>query len=100
MLYYAIFFFVALGAKLLFALVTIYLLFPADRSCNACDGETLLLQMGTGERLLSRFCLGALQRRWCPACRWEGFTRRVPMPKNGAAVASGPTTPTSPYREG
>ncbi|CAN5715371.1 hypothetical protein BH23GEM3_BH23GEM3_19660 [soil metagenome] len=96
MLYYVIFFFVALGAKLLFALVTIYLLFPAERSCNECDGETLLLQMGAGGRMLSRLCLGALQRRWCPACRWEGFTRRGPAQESGAAIASGPTAPTSP----
>lgn len=75
MLYYSLFIFLAFGAKLLLALVMIYLLLPADRRCNQCDHETLLLQMSSSGRWLSLACLGTLQRRWCPACGWEGFAR-------------------------
>jgi hypothetical protein len=75
MLYYSIFFFLAFGAKLLLALVMIYMLLPGDRRCNQCDDETLLLQLSRGRLWLARACLDRLQRRWCPACGWEGYAR-------------------------
>jgi len=75
MLYYVLFFFLAMGAKLGLALVMIYLLLPSDRRCNHCDEETLLMQMSPGHVWLSRLCLGKLQRRWCPSCRWEGYAQ-------------------------
>ncbi len=83
MLHWLFFFFIAVGAKLILALVTIYLLFPSDNCCNNCDGETLLLQMGRSGRAVSRLLLGTLQRRWCPRCGWEGLAR------TGRLVASG-----------
>lgn len=73
--YYLLFFFAAVGAKLIMAMVTVYLLFSTERSCNACDGETLPLRMGAPARALSRLLGGRLQRRWCPRCGWEGSTR-------------------------
>jgi hypothetical protein len=94
MLYWLLFFFVAVGAKLLLALVTIYLLLPSERSCNQCDGETLLLRMGRGGRLLARVFLGRLQRRWCPGCGWEGLARGRPFPESGTPIAAGSTAPT------
>jgi hypothetical protein len=92
MLYYVLFFFLAMGAKLLLALIMIYLLLPADRSCNLCDEETLLLQLSRGNRWLSVFCLGTLQRRWCPACGWEGYARSTqPAPRAAPAFADPPS---------
>ena len=75
MLYWVLFGFVALGAKLILAAITIYLLLPTDRRCNGCDDETLLLRMERGSRLLSLVLLGRIQRRWCPRCGWEGLAR-------------------------
>jgi hypothetical protein len=72
---YLLFAFVAVGTKLLLALVTIYLLLPADRRCDLCDGETLPLRMGPAGRALGRLMRRHLGRRWCPACGWSGFAR-------------------------
>lgn len=81
MRYYLLFFFVTVGAKLLLAMVMIYLLFPSDRTCNTCDEETILVRSG---RLLAVLAFGRLQKRWCPRCGWEGFAR---LPRPAAAVA-------------
>ncbi|HEX8693490.1 MAG TPA: hypothetical protein VF746_13795 [Longimicrobium sp.] len=75
MLTWIFLFFVAFGAKVLLAFAMIYLIFPADRVCNECDGETLPIQMGPVGRFLSALSLGRVQRRWCPRCGWEGLTR-------------------------
>lgn len=90
MLYWLLYFFLAFGAKLLLALVTIYLLLPVESSCNGCDEETLLLQPRRGDRVLSLVCLGRLQRRWCPHCGWEGFAR---IRSTGAGVPDRSRTP-------
>jgi hypothetical protein len=86
MLYYILFFFVALGAKLLLALATIYLLFPTERGCVGCDHDTLLVRPEMIGRMLERVSRGRLQWRWCPHCRWEGWTRVLPAAR--AAVSS------------
>lgn len=75
MLYYAFFLFVAFGAKLLLALVMIYMLLPTDRRCDECDEETLLIQLRGTWRALSRLAGGRVQRRWCPRCNWYGLAR-------------------------
>ena len=77
MLAYLLFFFAAVGAKLILAVLTIFLLLPTDRRCTECDGETLLVRMGGFGRFVSRLMFGILQRRWCPRCGWEGTTRRT-----------------------
>jgi hypothetical protein len=78
MLYYLLFLFIAVGAKLWLALAMIYLLFPADQRCNNCDEETLLMQPSRASRWMAVLCLGTLQRRWCLACGWEGYARCAP----------------------
>lgn len=95
--YYLLFFFVAVGAKLILAVVTVYLLFSTDRSCSACDGETLPLRMRAPGRLLSWLLAGKLQRRWCPRCGWEGFTRTGGQSLAASEEATRPTRP-SPRR--
>jgi len=65
----------AAAPKALLAFAMIYLIFPADRVCSECDGETLAIRMGPAGRLLSWMSRGAVQRRWCPRCGWEGLTR-------------------------
>src|SRR5215213_6885307 len=75
MLTWIFFCFVAFGAKALLAFAMIYLIFPADRVCSGCDGETLPIRMGVAGRMLSRLSFGYVQRRWCPRCGWEGLTR-------------------------
>jgi hypothetical protein len=91
MLYYALFFFVALGAKLLLALVTIYLLFPTEASCVECDGETLPVRPAYLGGMLARLAANRLQWRWCPRCGWEGLSRThrlrarpTPLPSRSA----------------
>jgi hypothetical protein len=91
MLYYSIFFFLAFGAKLLLALVMIYMLLPVDRCCNQCDNETLLLQMSRANRWFSWTCLGTLQRRWCPSCGWEGYARSPAAHAHAPATTGSPT---------
>lgn len=88
MLAYLLFFFAAVGAKLILAVLTIFLLLPTDRSCTECDGETMLVRMGRFGRGISRLMFGILQRRWCPRCGWEGTTRR-----SRALVAHPPAAP-------
>lgn len=92
--WHLLFFFVAFGSKLVLALVTIYLLLPAETSCSDCDGETLLLRMGRVGRTASRLAGGRLQRRWCPRCGWEG-TVRAPR---GRGLSPAPLHPGTPAR--
>ena len=83
------FIFIAIGAKAVLAVATIYLLFPTDRQCSNCDGEMLLLQLGRGGRIASRLLRGRLQRRWCPRCGAEGWARTAPSdPRLPPAVAA------------
>lgn len=93
MLYYwLLFFFVAFGAKALLALVMIYLLLPRDRTCSRCDRETVLVHHGGLGLVVSGFFLGRVQRRWCPACGWEGLAQRVGSPAEPSAVSLGAIT--------
>lgn len=69
------FFFMAFIAKLLLAVAMCYFIFPAERTCDTCDAETLPVRMGAAGRLMSRLMLGTLQKRWCPRCGWQGMTR-------------------------
>lgn len=91
MIYYILFLFIAFGSKLLLALLMIYMLLPSVRSCNSCDGETLLIRPTGSRRVLYALTLGRVQRRWCPRCGWDGFARRVPPP-----VAMAPASPGAP----
>ncbi|CAN5788095.1 hypothetical protein BH20GEM3_BH20GEM3_00060 [soil metagenome] len=93
---YLFFLFVAVVAKLVLAALTIFLLFPTDRCCTECDGETLLVRMGPFGRGVSRALRGTLQRRWCPRCGWEGITR-VPRRRRVTSPAS-LVKPPSPTR--
>ncbi|MDQ3555399.1 MAG: hypothetical protein M3409_01290 [Gemmatimonadota bacterium] len=73
--WYLLFFFVTFGSKLVLAVITIYLICPADPRCGRCEGETLLIRMGWFGRVCAPLLLWTVQRRWCPACGWEGFCR-------------------------
>ena len=75
MLIWIAFFFVAFISKLLLAAAMCYFIFPSDRTCDECNGDTLPVRMGAVGRALSWLMLGRLQRRWCPRCGWEGITR-------------------------
>lgn len=94
MLTWILFFFLAFGAKVVLAFAMIYFIFPGDRVCNECDGETLPLQMGPAGRLFSKLMLGAVQRRWCPRCGWEGLTRTGHLRRAWMAPESGPRAAT------
>jgi hypothetical protein len=87
-----LFFFIAFGAKALLAFVMIYLIFPSDRVCNVCDGETLPVRMGAPGRLMQTLLLGRVQRRWCPRCGWEGLTRVTRPPAVPAVAVAGQPT--------
>jgi ribosomal protein S27AE len=81
--YYALYVFVAVGAKLILALVMIYLLLPDDRRCDRCDEETLLLRTGRGGRWALGLLRHRVQWRFCPRCGWEGLARCAPPPGGG-----------------
>jgi hypothetical protein len=84
------FFFVAFFAKVGLAVAMCYLIFPAERTCDGCNAETLPVRMGLGGRMLSRLMLGRLQRRWCPRCEWEGYTRTGSMDAHAPFTAGEP----------
>ena len=69
------FFFLAFGSKVVLALAMCYLIVPAEVTCDSCDAETLPVRMGPWGRGVNRLLLGTLQKRWCPACGWQGITR-------------------------
>lgn len=96
MLTWLFFFFIAFGSKVLLAMAMIYFLFPADRVCSECDGETLPVRMGPVGRGVSRVMLGRLQRRWCPRCGWEGMARTGRRPHPAHALAAGRGTRVGP----
>lgn len=95
MLTWIVFFFIAFGAKVVLAFAMIYLIFPTDRVCSECDGETLPIRMGVVGRLLSWMSRGAVQRRWCPRCGWEGLTRSGRLPADATPYPL-PPQPTRP----
>lgn len=76
--YYLLYFFIAVGAKLVLAMLMIYLLLPADTRCSGCDRESLLLRPGGLGLLGSKITFGHVQRRWCPSCGAHYLARRVP----------------------
>ncbi len=94
MLYWYLFFFVTVGAKLVLAALMIYLLLPTDRRCSRCDDDTLLMRPSRFGRIGSRLTLGRVQWRWCPRCGWEGLARRGADPSPSAGVPRDSTTPT------
>jgi hypothetical protein len=68
----------------------IYMLLPSERSCNSCDGETLLIRPSGFAGGLARLTRGRLQQRWCPRCEWYGFSRLVPAPREPSATVADP----------
>lgn len=96
MLYwYLLYFFVAVGAKLLLAMLTIYLLLPSDARCSGCDEETLLIRPRLLGRVGGWLSLGRVQWRWCPRCAWEGMARR---PARTRPLPGAPSTPARTHR--
>jgi hypothetical protein len=89
---YLLFFFVAFGAKAVLALVTIYCIFPTERSCPECDGDTLPLRMSRLGRLVARLLLRRVERRWCPRCGWDGMTRTARREPGPVSLAVGTET--------
>jgi hypothetical protein len=84
--FWILFFFIALGAKVLLAFVMVYLLLPSDGRCARCDADTLLLKPGWFGRIGTILTFGRAQWRWCPRCGTEGFaqrTKQVPPPAAG-----------------
>jgi hypothetical protein len=75
--YYLLFFFIAMGAKFVLALLMIYLLLPGDDRCMDCDADTLLLGGDRAALFVTRTLRARLQRRWCPACGGESLARPV-----------------------
>jgi hypothetical protein len=86
MLTWIAFFFVAFIAKLGLAMAMCYLIFPADRTCDHCNADTLAVRMGVLGRAMSRLMMGTLQRRWCPRCGWQGITRTGRLADLGASI--------------
>jgi|GEM_PF-2041343 len=75
---WTLFIFIALGAKVILALVTIFMLLPSDRRCSGCGQETLLMEMAGALAVLALAMGGRIERRWCPGCGWDGLGRCRP----------------------
>lgn len=96
MLYYwLLFFFLAFGAKVVLALLMIYLLLPKERYCGECDEETLLIRTNLAGRIGFALSFGRVQWRWCPRCGWEGLARPPGDPETHEVE---PVTPRAPSR--
>jgi hypothetical protein len=66
-----------------------YRALPRGRSCPSCSQETLQV-VSPGIRILSKVVPKlTLQRRWCPTCAWDGYTRELSLrPAPALVVAS------------
>ncbi len=80
--------FATVGSKILLGLAAIYLLLPTERSCPACDGETLPLRGALPAELLCR--LFRIQRRWCTRCGRSALARRSREPRVFVGPADAP----------
>lgn len=77
-----------------------YRALPRGCACPNCAQDTLPL-LSRSIRIVKRFWPQlALQRRWCPTCSWDGFTRvheTIPAPALLTGLVS--TRQTRPLRE-
>lgn len=96
--YYLLYFFLAVGLKLVLAFVMIYLLLPSDRRCDECDAETLLVRHSAATELVSRLSLRRLHWRWCPRCGRQGWARAGRGATPGAQPRPKPARPASGTR--
>lgn len=67
-------------APLVLSAVVSYRTLPDERSCPLCGGETIPLLARWLRRVSAVKPGAALQRRWCPTCRWEGLCRLEDRP--------------------
>jgi hypothetical protein len=86
-LFIAVFGFVVIGARVVLAVVVIYLLTPSQHSCIGCDGETLVLTAAPGFVRIGR--LFAVERRWCVRCGRTTLIRSMPPPVEPPAARRG-----------
>jgi hypothetical protein len=71
--FFAVFAFVLLGARILLALVVIYFLTPQQSRCIGCDGETITVEPARG--LVGAARALRLESRWCTRCGRTTLTR-------------------------
>jgi hypothetical protein len=81
-------FFALLGSKCLMGIAAVYLLLPADRRCNLCDAELLMLATPRGVSGMLR--LLRIERRWCMECRRESLCRQESRLRPLRGTAAGP----------
>jgi hypothetical protein len=84
-LFIALFGFVIIGARVLLAIVVIYLLTPSQRSCVGCDGETITVAAAPGFVRVGQ--LVRIERRWCTRCGRMTLIRSTGAPHEPRAVA-------------
>ena len=83
MLLFGIYLFIVIALPLTLSAVVGFRSLPLGHACPACRQETLPL-VSTFLRVVKRVIPAlSLQRRWCPACEWDGYAR---MPKTPATV--------------
>ena len=83
MLLFGIYLFIVIALPLTLSAVVGFRSLPLGHACPACRQETLPL-VSTFLRVVNRVIPAlSLQRRWCPACEWDGYAR---MPKTPATV--------------
>jgi hypothetical protein len=90
---FTIYLLIVVALPLTLGIVVTYRGMTRERSCPLCGQETF--------RVHSRFIRtvdflwrnGALQRRWCALCRWEGFARVSAAPSFAEAAIAATSVP-------
>ena len=70
-----LFAFAGIISKILLGCIAVWMLFPSDPECPACDADTVPLQDPAGLGMAYR--VFRIQRRWCARCGEEYHARRA-----------------------
>lgn len=65
------------AAPLVLSAVVSYRTLPEGRTCPLCADDTIRLLSRWLDRISIAKPGAALERRWCPACGWEGVSRNT-----------------------
>ena len=82
MLLFAVYLAIVVALPLALSMIVGFRGLPRSNTCPNCAHETLPVLSHLVRALQRTGCEIAMQRRWCPSCDWDGYTR----------VASAPST--------
>jgi hypothetical protein len=88
---FTIYLLIVVALPLTLGIVVTYRGMTRERTCPLCGQETLRIHSRFTRTIKFLWRNGALQRRWCALCRWEGFAR-VGVEPAFAEVSVAPTS--------